>query len=328
MALSIGGYLGVTAALQLVVGPLSDRHGRRPVLLGSLALFVLASVGCALATDIRTLLAFRMLQGAVIGGAVISRAVVRDMMPPREAAGLLGTIAMAMAVAPMLAPVLGGALDQAFGWRASFWAFAAFGGALLAWCWTDLGETNASPSATFGAQLRAYPELVRSRRFWGFSLCMTFSIGAFYVFLSGAPLVAGRLFGLSPAQVGALLGSITAGFAPGRLRLVPPGRPALAEHDDDRGPPGCLRGAAGGAGRVRGRGHERGAAGGRRDAGGPGQRAHRAVGHGRGAVRAPRARGLGRGALGRAHRRRRGGADLAHGRDRRRGGAAPSCCWA
>lgn len=215
VALSIGGYLAVTAALQLVMGPLSDRYGRRPVVLASLALFALASVGCALAPDVWTLLAFRMLQGAVIAGAVLSRAIVRDMRPPREAASLLGTIAMAMAVAPMLAPVLGGALDQALGWRASFWAFALIGAALLALCWTDLGETNAEPSATFGAQLRAYPELVRSRRFWGHALCLTFSIGAFYVFLAGAPLVAGRLFGLSPAQLGALLGSITAGFAAG-----------------------------------------------------------------------------------------------------------------
>ena len=215
VALSIGGYLAVTAALQLVVGPMSDRYGRRPVLLASLGIFALASVGCALAPDLRSFLAFRMLQGAGIAGAALSRAIVRDMMPPREAAGLLGTISMAMAVAPMLAPVVGGALDEAFGWRSGFWAFAAIGTALLAWCWVDLGETNAAPSATFGAQFRAYPELVRSRRFWGHSLCLAFSIGAFYVFLAGAPLVAGRLFGLSPARLGALLGSITAGFVMG-----------------------------------------------------------------------------------------------------------------
>ena len=215
VALSVGGYLGVTAVLQLVMGPLSDRYGRRPVLLGSLALFTLASVGCALAPDIQTLLAFRMLQGAVIAGAVLSRAMVRDTRPPREAASLMGYISMAMAAAPMLAPVLGGVVDSALGWRAGFWVFAAMGAGLLAWCWTDAGETLAEPSATFGAQFRAYPELLRSRRFWGHSLCLTFSIGAFYVFLAGAPLVAGRLFGLSPAQLGALLGSITAGFAVG-----------------------------------------------------------------------------------------------------------------
>ena len=215
VALLVGGYLAVTAVLQLVMGPLSDRYGRRPVLLASMAVFTLASAGCALAPDIRTLLACRMLQGAVAAGAVLSRAIVRDTRSPREAASLLGTIAMAMAVAPMLAPVLGGALDGAFGWRAGFWAFAVMGAALLAWCWLDAGETNPAPSATLGAQLRAYPELVRSRRFWGHSLCLTFSIGAFYVFLAGAPLVAGRLFGLSPAAVGALLGSITAGFVAG-----------------------------------------------------------------------------------------------------------------
>src|SRR3546814_1128990 len=86
--------------------------------------------------------------------------------------------------------LLGGALDAAVGWRASFVVFVAFGAAVLALCWVDLGESNRSRSETFAAQLRSYPELFRSRRFWGYSLCMAFSIGAFYIFLGGAPLVA------------------------------------------------------------------------------------------------------------------------------------------
>ena len=254
VALSIGGYLAVTAGLQLVMGPLSDRLGRRPVLLASLAVFALASVGCALATEIRTFLACRMLQGAVIAGAVLSRAIVRDMLPPREAASLLGYISMAMAVAPMLAPVLGGALDQAFGWRSGFWAFAAMGAALLAWCWSDVGETNASPSATFGAQFRAYPELVRSRRFWGHSLCLAFSIGAFYVFLAGAPLGRGTALRPLARPARGAPGLDHRGLRGGQLPLGAPGRAPSADHDDDRGPPRGLRGARGGAGPVRGRG--------------------------------------------------------------------------
>src|SRR3546814_6673509 len=118
----------------------------------------------------------------------------------------------------MLVPLLGGALDAAFGWRASFVAFVAFGAAVLALCWVDLGETNRSRSETFAAQLRSYPELFRSRRFWGYSLCMAFSIGAFYIFLGGAPLVAAAQIEMSPVALGAAMGSTTAGFVLGRDR--------------------------------------------------------------------------------------------------------------
>ena len=144
--LSIAGYLAITAVLQLIMGPLSDRYGRRPVILAGLAIFVLASLGCALATGIWAFLGFRIVQGAIISGAALSSAVVRDMVPAQEAASLLGYIAMAMAVAPMLGPMFGGALDELFGWRASFWSFAGLGVALLVLCWVDLGETNKAPS--------------------------------------------------------------------------------------------------------------------------------------------------------------------------------------
>ena len=214
-SLSIAGYLATTAILQLVMGPLSDRFGRRPVLLAGLAIFVLASLGCALASDIWTFLAFRILQGAIISGAALSRAVIRDMMPPREAASLMGYVGMAMAVAPMLGPLLGGALDELFGWRANFFAFLTMGLAILGLCWIDLGETNTSPSETFMKQFRSYPELFRSQRFWGYALCMMFSTAAFYSFLAGAPLLAAALFGMSPAALGFCLGTITAGFAIG-----------------------------------------------------------------------------------------------------------------
>ena len=217
MARSVGGCLAVAAPPQLVMGPLSDRLGRRPVLLASLGVLAAASVGCALATAIGTLLVFRTLQGAVIGGAVVAGAVVRDMRPPREAAGLLGTIVMAMAAAPMLTPVLGGVPDQPLGWPAGFRACAAMRAALRAWCSIDAGKANAAPAATFEAQSRACPDLVQSRRFWGHALCLTFSIGAFYVFLAGAPFVAGRDLDLSLGQLVMLPCSITAGFALGSL---------------------------------------------------------------------------------------------------------------
>jgi Bcr/CflA subfamily drug resistance transporter len=210
--LSIAGFAGVAAVLQLIMGPLSDRYGRRPVLLTGLAIFVAASVGCALASDIWIFLGFRMLQGAVVCAYAVSLAVIQDTAGPRKAASLIGYVAMAWAVAPMLGPLLGGLLDQLLGWRASFWTFVALGGGLFVLCWFDLSETNQARADSLASQLLAYPELLRSARFWAYALCMAFSTGAFYAFLGGAPLVAASAFGLSTVELGVAMGSITGGF--------------------------------------------------------------------------------------------------------------------
>ena len=215
--LAVAGYLLVTGVLQIILGPLSDRYGRRPVMLVAMALFAGASLGCWLAQDIWVFLGFRLLQAAVIGGTAISRAVVRDMVSDREAAAMLGQIGMVMALAPMLGPGFGGFLDEIFGWRANFAVFTLLGVALFILVWRDLGETNTAPSATFAAQFRAYPDLLRSRRFWGYALCVAFSVGAFYAFITGAAFVGKSAFGLGPAQVGIGIGSITGGFAFGNF---------------------------------------------------------------------------------------------------------------
>ena len=212
VSLSVSGYLAITAILQIILGPLSDRYGRRPVLLVSTVVFLIASLGCAMAPSIGWFLGFRVLQSAVIAGSALSAAIIRDTTEEREAANLLGYVGMAMAVAPMLGPMLGGVLDAGFGWRANFWLYSGLGLILLWLVWADLGETNPAPADTFADQLRAYPELLRSRRFWAYSLCMSFGIGGFYVFVSGAPFVAAEIFKVSPAILGLGLGSITSGF--------------------------------------------------------------------------------------------------------------------
>ena len=212
ISLSIAGYIAITAVLQLVMGPLSDRYGRRPVLIAAMVLYTIASAVCALTTDICVFLAFRVLQGVIIAGWTISLAIVRDMKPANEAASMIGYISMVMAVVPMVGPLVGGLLDELFGWRASFVAFALLGLGILMLCWFDLGETNTARSTGFAAQARAYPELLRSPRFWGYAVCMALSTGAFYVFLAGAPLVATAVFDMSTATLGAAMGSITAGF--------------------------------------------------------------------------------------------------------------------
>jgi DHA1 family bicyclomycin/chloramphenicol resistance-like MFS transporter len=209
---SIAGYAGMTTVLQLLIGPLSDRVGRRPVILVSLVIFVLASLGCLLARDVWTFLLFRTMQAAIVSGFVLSRVIIRDTEPAQKAASLMGYLSIAWAIVPMLSPMLGGAFDQLFGWRANFWAFLGFGAGVLALCWIDLGETNKIPSDTFTKQFKAFPSLFRSRRFWGYSLCMAFSMGALYAFLAAAPLVATAVFQMSPATLGFYMGSTAAGF--------------------------------------------------------------------------------------------------------------------
>ncbi len=246
MGLSIGGYLAVTAVVQVVLGPLGDIFGRRPVILWGLGIFVVASAGCALTSDIRLFLAFRALQGGIVSGMALSRAMVRDMAGPARAASLLGYMGMAMAVAPMLAPVVGGTLDAVFGWRASFWFFVLCGGSLFILCWYDLGETLRARPGRAMDHFRAYPGLLREPLFLAYAVCLACSIGAFFVFVAGAPLVATALFDLSPPALGAWLGVITFGFffgnwisgrfserwTPGQLvlagRIVALGAPAIA----------------------------------------------------------------------------------------------------
>jgi len=215
VGLSLAAYAAVSAGLQLVLGPLSDRFGRRPVILWGLVIFLVATLGCIAAPDIWTFLAFRLIQAVIAPTYAVALAVVRDTTSKEEAASRIGYIAMAWAVAPMLGPGFGGLLDETFGWRASFWFLASFGVCVFALCWVDLKETNKSPSDTIVEQFRTYPELVASKRFWAYTLCMGFSIGAFFAFLAGAPLAANSAFDLSPGELGLFMGTITGGFMVG-----------------------------------------------------------------------------------------------------------------
>lgn len=215
VSIAIAGYLAATALIQLIAGPLADRFGRRPVILVVLAIFSVSSIICASAQDIWVFLFFRMLQGSVTAGYTLSLAIVRDTHAPQKAAGLIGYIGMCMAIAPMVGPVFGGLLATAFGWRAIFHLYAACGVLLLALCWIDLGETK--PDTLDGQQTLwgSILTLLGQTQFLAYALCATFSVGAFYIFLAGAPLVATTSFGVSTAELGFLIGSITLGFATG-----------------------------------------------------------------------------------------------------------------
>ncbi|MEK6215811.1 MAG: multidrug effflux MFS transporter, partial [Boseongicola sp.] len=215
MQLSISLYLAVSAVLQLFIGPISDRYGRRPVALASIAIFILATFGCIFAQTIEAFLVFRMIQATVAVGFVVSRAIVRDMVPQDEAASMIGYVTMGMALVPMIAPMIGGALDGAFGWQATFWFLAAAGMVVWVVCLTDLGETASGEGKSFAAQVRDYPELLTSRRFWGYVFCAAFASGAFFAFLGGAPFVASEIYGLSSFWSGVGFGAPAIGYMVG-----------------------------------------------------------------------------------------------------------------
>ena len=215
MTIAVSGYLIFTAVLQLLAGPVADRFGRRPVLMASLGLFAVASVGCALAETFSSFLFFRVLQGAVITASVLSRAVVSDVAAPKQATVILRYIGMAMSLAPILAPSLGGFLSDAAGWRANFWLYAATGIGLWAMVWIRLPETSGAQPLGASAFIKSYFELIKSLHFWAYTLIMAFSIGAFYVFISGVPLVAVEQLDMTQSQIGLAIGSMTLGFLTG-----------------------------------------------------------------------------------------------------------------
>lgn len=217
MQLSVSLYLAATAVLQVVVGPISDRFGRRPVMMGAAALFTLATLGAILAPNFTVFLACRMVQAAIATGFVLSRAVVRDMVPTDQAASMIGYVTMGMSVVPMIGPVIGGALDEAFGWRASFVILALGGVGIMFLIHRDMGETARNRSASFTDQMRQYPELLKSPRFWGYCLASATASGAFFAYLGGAPYVGTVIYGLTPAELGLYFGAPALGYMAGNF---------------------------------------------------------------------------------------------------------------
>ena len=212
VTLSVSGFLALNGVIVSIAGPIADRFGRRPVLLVTTTLFVIASAGSAMADNIWLFLGARVVQAVTIAGSALASAIISDTTEKDQAASRMAYVAMAMAIAPMLGPMFGGFLDELFGWRASFWAFTIMGSALLWLIWADLGETNPASGRTFKEQVAEYPELLSSRRFWGYALCMAFSVGAFFFFISSAPYVSASAFQLTPKTLGLGIGSITGGF--------------------------------------------------------------------------------------------------------------------
>ncbi|MEM9438598.1 MAG: multidrug effflux MFS transporter [Pseudomonadota bacterium] len=212
MQLSVALYLGFNAVLQLFIGPISDRFGRRPVFLWGIILFILATLGCLYAQSVEVFLIFRMAQAVIVVGMVLSRAVIRDLVSQEQAASMLGYLTMGMSIVPMIGPAIGGFLDDAFGWRANFWLMLWLGAAFLILVWYDVGETAPRKNSSFRDQVRDYPALLTSPRFWGYNLAAAFSSGAFFAYLGGAPYVGSTIFGLPPSELGVYFGAPAIGY--------------------------------------------------------------------------------------------------------------------
>jgi DHA1 family bicyclomycin/chloramphenicol resistance-like MFS transporter len=192
------------ALTQLLYGPLSDMMGRKLPLYIGISIFAVASVGCALATDIETLIAFRFIQG--IGGAagmVIPRAVVRDMHTGVQAARLMSLLMLVFSISPILAPLTGSAVIAFYGWRGVFWAVtiaAAIGLVLLA---TQLDETRPAKDrseSSLKSALAAYAMLLRDRNFLTLTGIGGLGLSSFLVYLANSSFVLIEHYGLTPTQ--------------------------------------------------------------------------------------------------------------------------------
>jgi len=216
--LTVSLYLASTAVIQLVIGPLSDRYGRKPVLMVALTVFLAATLAAVFAPTIEMLIVCRVFQGSAAAGIVLSRAIVRDTVNHiDEAASKIGYVTMGMSLVPMIGPVIGGLADEAFGWKSTFLVTFGFGLLAVALVAYDLRETNLHRSASLRAQIRAYPQLLTSRRFWGYAMTSAFGSGSFFVFLGGGPFVATEMLGLSPSQYAFYFAILSVGYMIGNF---------------------------------------------------------------------------------------------------------------
>ncbi|MCO5730026.1 multidrug effflux MFS transporter [Rhizobium sp. SSA_523] len=217
MQLAVSAYLAGTAVLQLAIGPLSDLFGRRPVMLTCIGLLALGSVICLLAPNVTVFMIGRILQTAIVAGFVLSRAIVRDMVPADQAASMIGYVTMGMSLVPMVAPALGGVLNDAYGWQANFVVMLVYALICLVVVYRDLGETHHHRSKSVADQFRAWPELVRAPAFWGFALTCGFASGIFYAFLGGAPFIGTVIYRLTPAMLGLQFMLLALGYTLGNF---------------------------------------------------------------------------------------------------------------
>ena len=219
--LAVSLYLMGLATAQLVFGPLSDRFGRRPVVLAGLALATIASTAAIFAASIASLVSARIAQSlGASTGQTIGRAIIRDLYDREHAASMIGLVTSVVVLMPMVAPLIGGILDTLFGWEAIFVFAALVSFTVFAWAALALPETRKlSPSSSqrhFRADLAA---LAASPRFFGYALCAGFGSAPFFSFLGAAPHVVVTLLGRTSAEYGLWFFIPSIGFMAGNFAV-------------------------------------------------------------------------------------------------------------
>ena len=213
--LTISLFLAGLCLGMLVYGPLSDRYGRRPLLLGGMALYLVATVGCMFASSVEQLVAWRFFQA--LGGAaasVLARAIVRDLFALGEAAKVLSLMHLVTMLATLVAPLLGSVLMEVRGWRTVFFGLLVFGAlCLIASAW-KIGETHAPDQRgeSLAKVFAAYWQIARQPLALAYILCMGLAFGGMFAFITASPFVYMEYFGVSPTGYAWLFGLNVAGI--------------------------------------------------------------------------------------------------------------------
>jgi len=200
-------FLAGIATGQLVYGPVSDRFGRRPVLIAGLVLFLVGTALCGLAWSLPVLIVGRVIEACGgCAGMVLGRAIVRDLLDRERSASAIATITMAMSLAPSISPAIGAYLAEWVGWRADFALLGAVGAAVLVLTVAKLEETHAAPaSLSLAGMTRSFVLLLRSPAFRGFAFGTAFTSASWFTFLVSAPYLLSELLHQPPSTYGLMI---------------------------------------------------------------------------------------------------------------------------
>ena len=218
-------FLAGLAASQLGWGPLSDRFGRRRVLLAGLAVYAAAGTACAFAPTMPLLIAARVVQALGAGsGPVIARAIVRDLYEPQRAARVLAAMGTAQALTPILAPILGGFVHVLAGWRAVFLVLGGFGAAFVLTAWRIVPETNVYTGARAAGEGGRLAALLRHPRYAAYVAAAALMFSGQFAFITGSSFALIAILGVSPTVYGICFGAVAGGLMAGNavsVRLGP-----------------------------------------------------------------------------------------------------------
>ena len=212
MQLSVSLFMVASSLLQLILGPLSDKYGRRPVLLFCLAVLIFSSIGCIFSPSIELFFLFRILQASAVAGMVIGRAIVIDIYPKKDTVKILSQIAIVLGISSIIGPALGGYLIFINGWKTIFQFITIITLISIIYNFFTFEETNKNLLSNFNMQVISYKKLLSSFRFWIYSLIGGFSSSAFFTILISAPFIGEVIYDLSAFESSLLIIIITSGF--------------------------------------------------------------------------------------------------------------------